>query len=282
VPELPEVETIRLALERFLRAERIAGVKTGRSGLRVPFPKNLKSRLVGKTVQTVRRRGKYIRMDLDDGSVLVIHLGMSGHIRLFPKEEPFIAKKHDHFFLSFENGTNMVLNDPRRFGMVLLFDSGEAFENFPAFRSMGPEPLGNGFSTALLAEKLKNKQSPIKTALLDQKLVAGLGNIYVCEVLFQAGIDPRRKAKSLSAAEIERLVPSIRDVLLRAIAAGGSSLKDYKHTDDTLGYFQHHFAVYDREAGPCKDCCCRPEKTGGVKRIVQAGRSTFYCPQKQK
>lgn len=282
MPELPEVETVRMALERVLTGARIETVRTGTRKMRYPFPEHVEERLRGQFIRYVGRRGKYLRLELENGTILVIHLGMSGFIRLVPAGEKISPQKHDHFMMSFDNGVSMVLNDARRFGFVLLFDSAGAFEEFPTFAQMGPEPLGNDFSSRWLTDSLSVRKSPVKTALLDQSLVAGLGNIYVCESLFYAGIDPRRPANSLKEDEITALARAIRDVLVKAIEAGGSSLRDYKHTDETLGYFQHHFAVYDKEGLGCKNCDCGPGKTGGVQRIVQGGRSTFFCSRRQK
>ena len=281
MPELPEVETVARGLAATLEGHRIVQVRQNRADLRVPFPKDLPKRLTGRRVTQIGRRAKYILLTLDDGQVLILHLGMSGRfmIRHDPKA-PALA--HDHLVLTAEDGTVYVFNDPRRFGLVALTKTAE-LEAHPLFRDLGPEPLGNAFNAAVLGEALAGRNTPIKSALLDQHVVAGLGNIYVCEALFASGISPRRLAATVKGARAERLVTAIRDVLTKAIAAGGSTLlRDFVHHDGELGYFQQHFVVYDREGKRCPGCDCDVAKTGGIQRIVQAGRSTFYCPRRQR
>ncbi|MCB9987778.1 MAG: bifunctional DNA-formamidopyrimidine glycosylase/DNA-(apurinic or apyrimidinic site) lyase [Rhodospirillales bacterium] len=281
MPELPEVETVMRGMAPVVTGRQIAQVDQRRAGLRVPFPDRLPEILTGKTVNRLSRRAKYILAHLDGGRVLVLHLGMSGRVLLPAPGEDYTPEKHDHLILTFDNGARLVFRDPRRFGMVLLLEE-NTWSDHKAFAGLGPEPLGNDFSAPVLAAALAGRQTPIKTALLDQRHVAGLGNIYVCEALFQAGIDPERPAANIKPDEAEALVVAIRDVLGRAIAAGGSSLKDYRQADGHLGYFQHQFAVYGRAGEPCPGCTCDVSKTKGVRQIRQAGRSSFYCPEKQK
>ena len=284
MPELPEVETVRRGLEPAMVGKRIAVADVRRPDLRWPFPDGMAARLTGAVVVRLRRRSKYILGDLDTGETLLLHLGMSGRMTIAaPSGEPKdmlgefhhlhpAPAKHDHVVLDMEDGTRITFNDARRFGSMDLFatDSGEAHKLLAV---LGPEPLGNEFDEAYFKAALKGKNSPIKSALLDQRIVSGLGNIYVCEALWRTGISPLRKAGGLSGARVASLVPAIRQVLGEAIESGGSSLKDYRQADGELGYFQHSFAVYGREGEPCKTSGCK----GVVKRAVQSGRSSFYC-----
>lgn len=281
MPELPEVETVMRGLEPVLTGQVIKTVTKRRKDLRIPFPARMKSRLEGRKVISLKRRAKYIQVFLDDGNVLVIHLGMSGRVSIIPANEDFIPEKHDHLILELKNSAKIVYNDPRRFGMVFMASQDE-LQAHPAFVHLGPEPLGNEFSGPVLAERLKDKKTSIKQALLDQRIVVGVGNIYACEALFKSGIKPTKRAGLIKGKQSEELVKAIRSVLNKAIKAGGSTLKDYRHADGELGYFQHQFSVYDCEKEACAGCDCDISKTGGVKRIVQSGRSTFYCPRKQK
>ena len=253
-----------------------------RPNLRVPFPDKMKQRLEGRGVIRLYRRAKYIIIELDDGQNLVIHLGMSGRILIARKTEDYEIKKHDHLILTLKDGARIIYNDPRRFGMIFMVEADEALEKHPRFKDLGPEPLGNEFSAPILMERLKGKKYSIKQALLDQRVVAGVGNIYACEALFQSGLHPETEAGKIKGVRAEKLTHAIKDVLTRAIKAGGSTLKDYRDVNDELGYFQHSFKVYDQEKRACDGCDCDIDKTLGVKRIVQSGRSTFYCPQKQK
>ncbi|MGH1370049.1 MAG: bifunctional DNA-formamidopyrimidine glycosylase/DNA-(apurinic or apyrimidinic site) lyase [Maritimibacter sp.] len=283
MPELPEVETVRRGLAPVMEGAVIVRADIRRPDLRWPFPPNMSERLTGAKVERLRRRSKYILADLDTGETLLIHLGMSGRMLIsgaatgnFHHDHP-TPEKHDHVVLDMANGARITFNDPRRFGaMDLLRTDNEATHKL--IQVLGPEPLGNAFNEDYLIKALKGKGSPIKTALLDQGIIAGLGNIYVCEVLFRAGINPKRKAGQISAARLKSMVPIIRDVLTEAIAAGGSSLKDFRQADGDLGYFQHAFKAYGREGEPCVNEGCN----GGIERIVQGGRSTFYCPQCQR
>jgi formamidopyrimidine-DNA glycosylase len=229
----------------------------------------------------VRRRAKYLLIDLSGGDSLILHLGMSGRVTLLPPKTGFAPEKHDHVVLHFDDKSLMVFNDARRFGQLDIVKTDKAGD-YPAFRALGPEPLGNEFSAAYLLERFKGRKTSMKNALMDQRNVAGLGNIYVCEALFLARIDPRRDAGTITKKEAENLARAIRDVLTLAIERGGSSLRDYRQTGGELGYFQHHFTVYGREGEKCPGCHCDPAETGGIQRITQGGRSTFFCPVCQK
>ena len=284
MPELPEVETVMRGLEPVLTGQVIKVVTKRRKDLRIPFPARLKQRLEGRKVLSLKRRAKYILVHLDDGNALVIHLGMSGGVSIIPaKEDPYSPEKHDHLILELKNGVRIVYNDPRRFGMIFMMAETESSKPHPAFHHLGPEPLGNELvSGPVLAARLKDKKTSIKQALLDQRIVVGVGNIYACEALYRSGISPTKRAGLIKGKQSEELVKAIRTVLNKAIKAGGSTLKDYRHADGELGYFQHQFSVYDCEKEACPACDCDISKTGGIKRIVQSGRSTFYCPRKQK
>jgi formamidopyrimidine-DNA glycosylase len=281
MPELPEVETVRRGLVPAMDGAVIEQAEVNRPDLRWPFPDNMAARLTGVRVTALRRRSKYILADLDSGETLLIHLGMSGRMTVsgdplgvFHHQHP-APEKHDHVVFHMANGARVTFNDPRRFGAMDLFPTGASHW---LLDPLGPEPLGNAFNETYLVAALRGRNTPIKAALLDQRIIAGLGNIYVCEALHRAGINPRRKAGQLSAARAARLVPIIRDVISEAIEAGGSSLRDFRQADGELGYFQHVFKAYDREGRPCST----PECGGEIRRIVQAGRSTFYCPKCQR
>ena len=298
MPELPEVETVRRGLAPVMERARLVRVEQRRANLRTPFPAGFVERLEGATVTALSRRAKYLLADLSTGEVLIAHLGMSGSFRIrFPDEETLPgafhhardrAAAHDHVVFHLEGpgapaGTTVTYNDPRRFGVMdLVARAGLAAH--PALAGLGTEPLGNELSGALLARLFAGKAAPLKSALLDQRLLAGLGNIYVCEALWRAGLDPLRPAgatvtaSGAATAKLEGLAVAIRTVLEEAVAAGGSSLRDHRRTDGELGYFQHAFAVYDREGEPCP----RPTCAGVVTRTVQAGRSTFHCPVCQR
>jgi formamidopyrimidine-DNA glycosylase len=279
MPELPEVETVRRGLEPVLAGRTIARAEVRRPDLRWPFPPGLAARLTGARVARLRRRSKYLLADLDGSETLIVHLGMSGRILVsgaqvgaFHHPHP-APEKHDHVVLDLETGPRITLNDARRFGAVDLWPTPD-LDSHRLLAGLGPEPLGNGFHAAYLAERLAGRATPVKAALLDQRTVAGLGNIYVCEALWRARISPLRLAREVTAAETEALVAAVRAVLLDAIAAGGSSLRDHRRTNGELGDFQHAFAVYDREGAPCP----RPGCEGTVARAVQSGRSSFHCP----
>lgn len=283
MPELPEVETVRRGLEPAMAGQTITQALVNRPDLRWPFPPRMAERLTGAQVIALRRRSKYILADLSTGESLLIHLGMSGRILIsgvmqgdFHHKHPAPAK-HDHVVLTMGNGARITFNDARRFGAMDLLDTtlGDAH---PLLAQIGPEPFGNGFNESYLMQRLKGRATPIKSALLDQRIVAGLGNIYVCEVLYRAGVHPARTAGSLPMATVAGLVPLIREVLAEAIEAGGSSLRDYRQSDGELGYFQHSFRTYGRENEPCVTPGC----TATIERIVQSGRSSFFCPACQR
>jgi formamidopyrimidine-DNA glycosylase len=277
MPELPEVETVARGLRLPLEGQRLAEVEVRVPALRWPLPSGLKKRLTGRRVLSVGRRAKYLLLQLDREEVLLAHLGMSGRILLVPAGEERPPEPHDHIVLRTEAGVEVRFNDARRFGMVDLVPQA-GMEEHRLLAGLGPEPLGNAFSGPVLAAALAGKATPIKAALLDQRVVAGLGNIYVSEALFEAGIAPRRLARTVQGERAERLAQAIRSVLNRAIAAGGSSLRDYVQTSGELGYFQHQWAVYGKEGEPCPGCTCGK----GVRRLVQSGRSTFYCAVRQR
>ena len=279
MPELPEVETVCRGLAPRLVGRRLVRVQVRRAGLRLPFPKEMAQRLTGRVVSAIFRRGKYILLSLDDGTVVIAHLGMSGRmvIRDMPAPPP---GKHDHVSLETDDGAELCFNDPRRFGLMVLTDQA-GWAGHPLLAGLGPEPLEPDFTPVRLSEALCGRRSSIKAALLDQSVVAGLGNIYVSEALFQAGISPVREAHSVAGTPAEALVPAIRAVLSAAIAAGGSSLRDYVQVSGELGYFQHSFAVYGRAGLACPGCTCSIERTGGIERLTQANRSSFWCPRKQ-
>ncbi|WP_439120938.1 bifunctional DNA-formamidopyrimidine glycosylase/DNA-(apurinic or apyrimidinic site) lyase [Marivita sp.] len=283
MPELPEVETVRRGLAPAMEGFVIARAQVNRPDLRWPFPPNMADRLTGKRVLQLRRRSKYILADLDSGETALIHLGMSGRMLVsgdplgqFVHSHP-APEKHDHVVFDMENGARITFNDPRRFGAMDLFATVKG-ESHPLLISIGPEPLGNAFDEDYLVEALSRRNTPMKSALLDQKVVAGLGNIYVCEALYRSKIHPTRPARRVAKDRIASLVPIIREVLSDAIRAGGSSLRDFRQADGELGYFQHSFDVYGREGAPCRSTGC----TSTIRRIVQSGRSTFYCPTCQR
>jgi formamidopyrimidine-DNA glycosylase len=293
VPELPEVETVRRGLAPVMEGARILRVEARRPDLRVPFPPDFVARLTGQTITGLGRRAKYLTADLGSGDVLLMHLGMSGSFRVSREEEKAqpgnfhhakpAAPAHDHVVFHLSSGAVVTFNDPRRFGLMLIVPRGELADH-PLMREVGPEPLGNTFDAALLAAAVAGRKTSLKAALLDQTVVAGLGNIYVCEALHRSRLSPRRRASTIAArtggpnARAAALVDAIKAVLRDAIEAGGSSLRDHRQTNGELGYFQHRFRVYDREGKPCVTEGCG----GLVKRIVQNGRSTFFCPVCQR
>ncbi len=290
MPELPEVETVMMGLKPALEGRRFRHVETRREDLRIPFPKDFAKRLTGRRVTRLWRRAKYIMATLDGGETLVIHLGMSGRMGVYAEGKdrklglfryPMAPDeagrgKHDHVVFETDAPARVVFTDHRRFGLMTLIDTDKLGEH-KLFEGLGVEPLSDDFDADYLAEALKGKKTPIKSALLDQRVIAGLGNIYVCEALWRARISPRRRAAKIKRAEIALLTPAIKAVLNEAVKAGGSSLRDHKQVDGELGYFQHHFAVYGRTGK-----LCQHGDEGIIKRIVQAGRSTFYCPVCQR
>lgn len=288
MPELPEVETVRRGLAPAMEGERFDKVEVRRGDLRWPLPRGFAQKLHGKLVEGLGRRAKYLLADLSSGDVLLMHLGMSGSFRVGKNSTPGTyyherskSTAHDHIVFHMSNGMTVTFNDPRRFGSMKLVPRAR-LEQEPLLRALGPEPLGNEFNAAMLAEACAGKKTSLKAALSDQRVVAGLGNIYVCEALFRARLSPKRQASTIADRNgrpnerAERLVDAIKAVLMDAIEAGGSSLRDHRRADGSLGDFQHNFKVYDREGEPCLGC------TGRIKRIVQVGRSTFYCPSCQK
>jgi formamidopyrimidine-DNA glycosylase len=279
MPELPEVETVMRGLRARLEGRRIVRAATHRLDLRWPLPLGLARRLTGARVLGFRRRGKYILMRLDGGDSLLLHLGMSGRM-LIERAGRNDVTLHEHLVLETDEGWRVGFVDPRRFGSVDLVPT-EQEDTHRLLADLGPEPLDAAFSLASLPQSLAGKRTPVKAALLDQKIVAGLGNIYVCEALFRAAISPQRSAHTIPGARATRLLPAIKDTLTEAIAAGGSSLRDYVQPDGELGYFQHAWKVYGHEAEPCERCPGKPI-CQGIKRIVQSGRSTFYCPRMQR
>jgi formamidopyrimidine-DNA glycosylase len=293
MPELPEVETVRLGLMPAMEGARFIKVEARRPDLRWPFPKDFVKRLEGKSVTGLGRRAKYLLVDLSSGEVLIMHLGMSGSFRVAKngeerapgefEHERSKAAAHDHVVFHMSSGATVTFNDPRRFGFMKLVPRAK-FDEEPLLRLIGPEPLGNEFGAALLARACRGKKTSLKAALSDQRVVAGLGNIYVCEALHRAHLSPKRRASTIAAKNGEpneravALADAIKAVLNDAIKAGGSSLRDHRRTDGELGYFQHSFRVYDREGEKCPTRGCK----GTIKRIVQIGRSTFFCPVCQK
>jgi formamidopyrimidine-DNA glycosylase len=301
MPELPEVETVRRGLQPVMEGYRIAKMEVRRKDLRFPFQRDFVARLTGQTVTGLGRRAKYMLADLSSGDVLLMHLGMSGSFRVVKDEKQKTPGKfhhvrsedraHDHVVFHMSSGASVVFNDPRRFGYMKII-ARRALDQEPLLRELGPEPLGNEFDAAMLARSCADKKASLKAALLDQRVVAGLGNIYVCEALFRAHLSPRRLAATLATKarqrngvsggeptdHARRLVAAIHAVLNQAIKAGGSSLRDHRQTSGELGYFQHSFQVYDREGEKCQSAGC----SGIVKRFTQNGRSTFWCPKCQK
>lgn len=293
MPELPEVEIVSRGLAHAMLGRRISGVKLNRLDLRFPLPQGFAARLEGRTVEAIGRRGKYIIASLSEGESLLMHLGMSGRFTIFPGHgkashlgefhfEESGGGIHDHVVFALDDGTRIVYTDPRRFGMMDLVPAAE-LASHRLMQGLGVEPLGRGLTPRYLAGAFEGRIAPLKAALLDQSLVAGLGNIYVCEALFRSGLSPTRRAGTLVKdrkpdPRLRTLIKEIRSVLKRAITAGGSTLRDYAGTDGTSGAYQHRFSVYDRPGKPCVRRGC----TGRVKRLIQSGRSTFYCPVCQR
>ena len=296
MPELPEVETVRRGLAPVMEGAVVERLELRRPDLRFPFDPDFETLVAGQTIASMGRRAKYLLADLADGHVVIMHLGMSGSFRTEEDEQNFQPgtfhhkrsrlEIHDHviFHLKTKGGTRarVIYNDPRRFGFMLLARR-ETLDDHPSFKGMGVEPVGNALSAEVLATQMEEKRVPLKAALLDQRVIAGLGNIYVCEALWRAGLSPKREARTLVKKSglptelLMRLTDHIRDVIAEAIEAGGSSLRDHAQTDGSLGYFQHTFNAYDREASPCAHGC-----GGTIRRIVQSGRSTFYCARCQR
>jgi formamidopyrimidine-DNA glycosylase len=293
MPELPEVETVRRGLQPAMEGSKIVKAEARRKDLRFPFQKDFIARLEGQTVTGLGRRAKYLMADLTSGDVLLMHLGMSGSFRVVKDERAQTPgqfhhprsedRAHDHVVFHMSSGSAVIFNDPRRFGYMKII-ARKVLEDEPLLKGLGPEPLGNEFDAAMLARSCAGKKTSLKAALLDQRVVAGLGNIYVCEALFRSHLSPKRLASTLADKKeaptdhAKRLVTSIHAVLNQAIKAGGSSLRDHRQTSGELGYFQHSFQVYDREGEKCQSAGCG----GIVRRFTQNGRSTFWCPKCQK
>ncbi|HCR65952.1 bifunctional DNA-formamidopyrimidine glycosylase/DNA-(apurinic or apyrimidinic site) lyase [Oceanicaulis sp. UBA2681] len=286
MPELPEVETVRRGLTPAMEGRRILRAEARRPDLRFPFPERFAERLTGTVVERLDRRSKYLLARLGSGETLLMHLGMSGRFSVTaddlsrqPGDFVYAAPAnptHDHMVFHIEGGVTVTYNDPRRFGFMTLYETDQE-DIQPYLKDLGPEPLSNGFSEDRLNKAFKTRRSPVKAGLLDQSVVAGLGNIYVCEALWRAKISPRRLCNSIPGARAARLAPAVRDVIAEAIEAGGSTLRDYAGADGAMGYFQHRFDVYGREGEPCHRC-----EDSCVERIVQSGRSSFFCPSCQR
>ena len=281
MPELPEVETVRRGLSPVMEGRRVLRLEVNRADLRFPFPDRFKQRVEGATITRMGRRAKFLVTELSTNEALIMHLGMSGRFTVNSNKtadfhhDPGTNPKHDHVVFHMEGGATVTYNDPRRFGFMELWPLSQ-IEAYPRVKHLGPEPLSNHFNAAYLDAAFVGKATPIKSALLDQSIIAGLGNIYVCEALFRAGISPRRKASSVRGARNARLAPHINAVITEAIAAGGSSISDFSNASGELGYFQKRFDVYDREGQPCSKC------NAPIKRLVQSGRSSFYCGNCQR
>ncbi|MDE2227500.1 MAG: bifunctional DNA-formamidopyrimidine glycosylase/DNA-(apurinic or apyrimidinic site) lyase [Alphaproteobacteria bacterium] len=277
MPELPEVETVVRGLQTRITGTRLLRFTLNRADLRQAVPAGIAAKVEGRRVARIDRRAKYILMHFADGGVLIAHLGMSGRLTFGDAAHPAPPRPHDHAVMVFEDGSALRFNDPRRFGLI-DYAREDALSRHKLLVHLGPEPLAPDFDGPLLARMLKGKKTPIKAALLDQRVVAGLGNIYACESLYWARLSPTRLARTVQGERADRLARAIRHVLERAIAVGGSSLRDYVNASGELGNFQRHFAVYDREGERCPGCDCRAR----IKRIVQSGRSTFYCAKRQR
>lgn len=284
MPELPEVETVRRGLAAVMEGRPIVDVLVRRGDLRRPIPTGFAAALTGRTVIAIDRRAKYLLFRLDDGTVVIAHLGMSGRMVIEQASDTHMpgvfshsapGGKHEHIVFSVGNGTQVRFSDPRRFGLMDLATE-ETLADHPLLASLGPEPMDDAFDGEALATRLAGKRTPIKSALLDQRIVAGLGNIYVCEGLFEARLSPRRSAYTIQGRRADRLMRSVKNVLLAAIKAGGSTLRDHVAPSGEIGYFQHNFKVYGREGGPCPSCATP------ISRLVQSGRSTFFCSKCQR
>jgi len=281
MPELPEVETVRRGLAPHMEGQKIQRLQLNRQDLRFDFPARFQERIEGSRLLQLSRRAKFLIAGLSTGEALIMHLGMTGRFTVNQGpaaahyHDPGTRPAHDHVIFQLGNGTQITYNDPRRFGFMELWPLSE-LADYPRLKHLGPEPLSNRFSAAYLDEAFADKLSPVKSALLDQSIIAGLGNIYVCEALFRSGVSPRRKAANLIGQRNARLAPAIRQIIAEAIEAGGSSISDFASATGELGYFQHGFAVYDREGQPCSVC------GAPIKRIVQSGRSSFFCSSCQR
>lgn len=285
MPELPEVETVCRGLAPVMEGETLVRVQQRRKDLRQPFPQGFVERLEGARVVRCARRAKYLLIDTEKGAAretLIWHLGMSGQVRIYKDGQTVPPPgKHDHVQFDLSSGAAVVFTDPRRFGLMTLCAADDAARH-PLLKDIGPEPLGNAFSGPVLAAALRSKRMAVKQAIMDGRVVAGVGNIYASEAVFRAGISPKRAAYTVQGGRAEKLAAAIKAVLLAAIEAGGSTLRDHRTTDGELGYFQFSFKVYGREGEACEGCDCEISRTGGIQRLEQGGRSTYYCPRKQK
>ncbi len=279
MPELPEVETVRRGLIPVLLGRRLVAVSAHRPELRFPLPADFAARLTGRRVERIERRAKFLLVGLEDRLTLIAHLGMSGHFQIATADSP--RRAHDHVCFTTEVGASVRFNDARRFGFMDLVAT-DTLAAHPMLENLGPEPLGDGFTGSYLAGCLSGRTMALKAALMDQRAVAGMGNIYASESLYRARLSPQRPAGGIGRARSRRLVDAIRTVLTEAIAAGGSSLRNHQRPCGELGCFQHAFAVYDRAGAPCPDCHCAVARTGGIRRSVIAGRATFFCPKRQR
>lgn len=279
MPELPEVETVRRGLTPALLGHRLIAVTAHRPDLRFALPINFADRLAGRRVESIGRRAKYLLIGIEGQLTLIAHLGMSGRFQVSPQAGP--RALHDHVVFVTDVGWSVSFNDPRRFGFMDLVAT-QDLETYPMLAALGPEPLGDAFTPAYLGSRLASRATPLKAALMDQRTVAGMGNIYASESLFRARLSPRRTAGSVAGTRARRLVAAIREVFAEAIEAGGSSLRNHHRPSGELGCFQHAFAVYDREGARCPGCVCDTVKTGGIRREVIAGRATFHCPRRQR
>lgn len=283
MPELPEVETVVRGLEPFLLKKKFTKILCHSPALRSPIPQKKLSNLCGHEITSIYRRAKYILIDFSDGNTMVSHLGMTGSFTVYPPERhhSICVDRHDHVLFTTDANDIIIYRDPRRFGMIDVVKT-DKLSSCKPLENLGVEPLDKMFTAAYLHEKLASRSIAIKPAIMNQNIVVGVGNIYASEALFLSGLHPEISAQDVPLKKLEMLVTSIKDILTRAIESGGSTLRDYRHVGGDEGRFQFHFSVYDREGQACTGCFCRVEKTGGVQRIVQAGRSTFFCPQKQK
>ena len=287
MPELPEVETVCRGLAKSITGKTLERLELRRKSLRFPFPRGMAQKCAQQRITAIRRRAKYILIDLANGQTIIAHLGMTGRMVIAAAGEKYTPEKHDHVIFHFADGGRVVFNDARRFG-VLDIAPVHMLEASAHFAHLGPEPLEDTFTPEYLAAKLATRKTPVKIAIMDQEVVVGVGNIYAAEALFAARIDPTRPAHTLGKAEVKKLWAEIRTVLQKAIAAGGSSIRDYVQSDGELGYFQHHWAVYGKEGEKCPRCNTRSAKTAPLQKnaeitkITQGGRSTFYCPHCQK
>lgn len=279
MPELPEVETIKNAVEKVINGARILSAKVRQPRLREMVPNDFAERIRGAKILGLKRIAKYMIITLDNGLSIIWHFGMSGKIKT-ESEEPSILDKHDHIIISTDKGV-IIYNDTRRFGLVTLCESAN-LKNHHCFKRIGPDPWDDDLTVEYLLTKLRNRKTAIKIALLDQELICGIGNIYASEILYKARILPQRKSESITATEAERIIFYTREILSESIKAGGSTIHDYKRPDGDIGYFQQKHCVYNKTGQRCPDCCCDIAKSGGIRKDVQGGRSTFYCPILQK